>query len=99
MHEMRAGADPGLRADFEAEIGNTLDRDQPAIGDTAGKARLLFAEQRGAHRRMNAVGADQHIGLDVRAVVEPGLDSVAAIGEPDEPMAEMDPLGRETRRR
>ena len=46
---------------------------------------------------MDAVGADQHIGFDARAVFEPGLGAVAAIGEPDEAVAEMHPLGRETR--
>ena len=46
---------------------------------------------------MDAVGADQHIGRDARAVLEPGLDAVAAFGEPDEPVAEMHALGREAR--
>ena len=46
---------------------------------------------------MNAVGADQNIRLDARAVLEPGLGPVAAIGKPDETVAEMDMLGRETR--
>jgi hypothetical protein len=46
---------------------------------------------------MNAVGADQHIRPDARAVLEPGLGPVAAIGEPDKTVAQMDMLGRETR--
>ena len=95
MHEMAAGADPGLAAELEAEIGDALDRHQPAIGDAAGEVRRLVAEQRGAHRRMDAVGADQHVGGDARAVVEAGLDAVAPVVEADQAVAEMDVLGRE----
>ena len=43
---------------------------------------------------MDAVGADQHVDRDARAVVEPCLDAVAPVGEADEAMAEMDALGR-----
>jgi hypothetical protein len=64
MHEMRAGADPGLIAGIEPEIGDALDRDQSAIGDAAGKARRLCAEERGAHHRMDAIGANQDVGRD-----------------------------------
>ncbi len=46
---------------------------------------------------MDAVGADQHVGGDARAVVEPGLDAVAPVGEADQAVAEMDALGREAR--
>ena len=48
MHEMRAGADPGLVAGLEPEIGDALDRHQTAIRDAAGKARRLLAEECGA---------------------------------------------------
>ena len=37
VHEMPAGTDPGLVAEFEREIGDALDRHQSAIGDAAGK--------------------------------------------------------------
>jgi hypothetical protein len=50
MQEMRAGADPGLVATLEPEIGDALGRHQPAIGDVARKARRLLAEERRAHR-------------------------------------------------
>ena len=46
---------------------------------------------------MDAVGADQHVGGDAHAVVEPGLDAVALVGKADEPVAEMDALRREAR--
>ncbi len=97
MDEVPAGADPGLRTEFKPEIGDPLDRNEPAIGDTAGELRRLVAEKPGADSRMNAVGADQHIGLDTRAVGEPGLDAVAAIGEIDESAAEMDVFGGKSR--
>ena len=48
---------------------------------------------------MNAVGADQHVGRDAGAVVEPCLDSVAIIGEADKAMAEMDAARQESPKR
>jgi hypothetical protein len=92
VHEVRARADPRLVAVVEAEIGDALDRDKPAIGDTAGEHRRLVAEQPGADRRMDAVGADQHVDRDAHAIVEPGLHGVAAVGEAGEPVAEMNVL-------
>ncbi len=97
VDEMAAGPDPRLVAQFEPEVGDALDWHQPAIGDAAGKARRLLAEQLGAHRRVDAVGADQHIAGDPRAVVEPCLDFRALVGEADQPVAEMHPLGRKAR--
>src|SRR5580704_17231822 len=94
---MRAGPDPGLAAELEPEIGDALDRHQPAIGDAAGELRRLLAEQGSAYRRMDAVGADQNVGRDARLVLKPSLDVVAPLGEPSEAMSEMDPLGRKPR--
>ena len=42
---------------------------------------------------MDAVGADQQVDRDAGAIVEPGLDPIAPLGEVDEAMAEMDMLG------
>ena len=97
MHEMAARADPGLVAQLEPEAGDALDRHQTAIGDAAGKARFLLAEQRGAHRRLDAVGTDQHIGCNCGAVVEMRLAAVAAVGRTDQPMPEVDALRRKCR--
>src|SRR5262245_9580808 len=47
---------------------------------------------------MDAVGADQDVGRDGRATLEPGLDTVALVVEPDQTAAEMDAIGGETRR-
>jgi len=87
-----------LRADFEPEICDAFGRDQAAIGDAAGEARRLLAEQRGAHRRIDTVSADQDVSRDVRAVLEPTLDAVALVVQPDQAVAEVNAFGREARR-
>ena len=47
---------------------------------------------------MDAVGADQHVERNVRAVVEPHLDIVPPVGEAGEPVAQMNVLVRKSRR-
>ncbi len=84
VHEVPAGAHSRLRADFEPEICDALGRDQAAIGDAAGEARRLLAEQRGADRRIDTVSADQGLSRDVRAVLEPSLDAVALVVQPNQ---------------
>jgi hypothetical protein len=44
VHKMPAGAHPGLAAELELELGDPFGRNQPAIGDTTGKGRLLRAK-------------------------------------------------------
>ena len=44
--------------------------------------------------RMDAVGADQQVGLDRRAVLEARDDPLALLLEADQPVADMQPLGR-----
>src|ERR1041384_7095538 len=46
---------------------------------------------------MNAVGADQDVGRNARAIVEPRLDMVTVVAERQETMAKMDVLGRKPR--
>src|SRR5712691_10300325 len=46
---------------------------------------------------MDTVGADQKVDRDSHAILEPGLDAVALVGEADEAVAEMDVLHREAR--
>src|SRR5271166_2671420 len=89
MHEMGARSDPRLVAVIEAEIGDALDRDKPAIGDTAGEHRCLVAEQPSLNCRMDAIGADQQVDRNTRAIVESGLDAVSLVGEAGESVAEM----------
>src|SRR5262244_3315962 len=40
----------------------------PAPADTAGESRRVTAEQAFSHNRMNAIGADDDVGLDLAAV-------------------------------
>src|SRR5215510_9714738 len=42
-----------------------------APADTAGESRRIRAEQTLSHNRVNAVGADDDIGLDLAAVAQP----------------------------
>src|SRR2546430_12864583 len=70
VHEVPAGTDPRLGADLQPEVGDALDRYQATIGDAAREARRLLAEQRGAHRGVDAVRADQQIDRDAPAVLD-----------------------------
>src|SRR2546425_4342582 len=97
VHEVPAGADPRLRAELQVELGETLGRDQSAIRDAAGEARRFLAEQPGAPRRVDAVGADQDVGRDALAVLEPGRDAVALVVQPDQAVTEVNAFGHETR--
>src|SRR5262249_3071068 len=97
VHEMPARADPRLRSDLGPEVGDALDRYQAAIGDAAGEARRLLTEERGAHGRMDAVGADQDVDGNSGVVLEPGLDAVALVGEADDAVPQMDASGRKPR--
>ena len=72
-----------------------LGRHEPAVGGAAGEDRVLGAEQRGAHVRVDAVGADQHVDVGDRAVVERDLDTVAVVSEAPEPVADMQALRRQ----
>ena len=47
---------------------------------------------------MYAVGAHQDVGGDPRVVVESDLDVVAAVGEPNQSVSQMNALRREGRR-
>lgn len=45
-------------------------RDDAAVADLPGEARVVRAEQRLSHAGVNAVGADDHIRLHLAAVLE-----------------------------
>ena len=47
-----------------------VDRDDAAIADLSGEPGIVRAEERGAHPRMDAVGADDDVGLDLAAILE-----------------------------
>src|SRR6266545_7871083 len=48
--------------------GTALSGRHAAPADTAGESRRVRAEQALSHNRMNAVGADDDVGLDLAAV-------------------------------
>ena len=60
-------AHPYLRVTSSSRWREPLGRHQPAIRDAAGEARAPAGPNRHpAHRRVDAVGADQHVDLDRR---------------------------------
>ncbi len=76
----------------------SVERHQSAPADAAGKTRRLRTEQASANGGMNAVGADNHIRLDVLAVDKAcpcrrvaGLDPGAARAEIDDAVGEPAP--------
>src|SRR5438105_14835932 len=59
MYEMGTGADPGLVAGLDPELGDALGRHLPAISDAAGTAPRLSVHEGRAHRGTDAIGAGQ----------------------------------------
>ena len=74
-------------------MAQALGGDQAAVGDAAREARLLGAEQRAPHRRVDAVGGHQHVRLGALAAREPQLDPVPAVLEAGEAVPDVHPLG------
>ena len=95
VHEVGLGAHPDLGGHLEVEVAQALGRHQPAIRGAAGEDGVLRAEQHLADGRVDAVGADQEVDLDRRAVRERRLDAVAVVDEAGEPVADVQALGRE----
>ena len=58
-----------------------LGRHEPAPGDIARVARQFLPEQLPAHRRVDAIGADQHVSRDLRAVGQRDSDAVRGLRE------------------
>ena len=63
------------------EMRDALGRHQPAPGDVAGVARQLLAEHLPAHRRMDAVGADENVAGRGAAIGERDRDAVRVLIE------------------
>ena len=83
---------PEERCRLRRDVAHLFRRNETAIGP-AGKPRPLRAQQRLPHRREDAVGGEQHIGLDLDAVVEPCPDLVGVLLDADAAMRQMDTLG------
>src|SRR5690606_35515900 len=70
VHDVLAGADPvdaciGLHA-----LGQVLERDHAAPGDTTRELRAVLLDHGLARDRVHAIGPDQRIAFDARAVVQ-----------------------------
>jgi len=89
MHDMAAGADP-IGADLARDRRRqTLHLDHAAPGDDAAELRLGGSEQRRAHQRMDAVGADRELGPDRRSRRETQFDVAVARRNRDAPAIEV----------
>ena len=78
------------------EMRDPLGRHQPAPGDIAGVARQLLAEHLSAHRRMDAIGADQDVAGRGAAVGERDGDAVGVLIEALDARAEAEAFLAET---
>ena len=76
-------------------MGHQLGRHYGAVRHHSGKARMLFAEQRVAHHRMNAIGADQHITAVLTAILEMQVDAVVSLLDPFGALGKLHLLQRE----
>lgn len=76
-------------------MGHQLGRHHRAVRHHPGKARVLFAKQRVAHHRVDAVGADQHIAAVLAAVLEVQADAVVSVLNPLGALGELHLLQRE----
>ena len=68
MHDMAVRAHPHRAVDDINVARHRVGRRHAAPADAAGEARHVGAEQTVAHHRMDAVGADHDVGLDLAAV-------------------------------
>ena len=68
VDEVPAGAQE--RGRLRRNVAHAFRGDQAPVG-AAGEPWALRPEQHAPHRREDAVGGDQHVGFDLRAVVEP----------------------------
>ena len=90
---MKCRPGPRKAVELRRNVAHLLRRNEPTIG-AAGEARTLWSDERTAHRRKDAVGRDQHIGLDLGAVLELHAHGLAVLFDADAAVREMDALGR-----
>ena len=91
VDEVPAGTEECRR--LRRNVAHLFDRDQAAIG-AAGEPRPFRPEQRAPHRREDAVGGDQHVGLDLDAVLELRPHRLAVLLDADAAVRQMHPLAR-----
>ena len=89
VNEMMVGSPPHVGRDLDSEMRHAIGRNQPAIGHVSRKSRRLRPHDGFAHRRVDAVGANDHVGIGGRAVVELHFDAIGMLGQSDASMVEM----------
>ena len=89
---MPTGTHPHIARDLEIEMAQALGRDEAAIGRTAGEMGAPRAEQDPLDRRVDAIRADKRVDEDRLPVLEVGLDGVAVIDEPHQPVPDVNAL-------
>src|SRR5262249_52451392 len=65
----------------EVELGQPLGRHESAPGDISRVARQFLPEELPAHRRVDAVGADQHVARGLHAIGQRDGDTVRGLRE------------------
>ena len=96
LHDAAVRSHPDAGDLRHIEMRDALGRHQPAPGDVAGVARQLLAEHLSAHRRMDAVGADQNVAGRGAAIGERQGDAVAILIEALDARAEAEAFLAET---
>ena len=98
LHDAAVRSHPDAGDLGHIEMRDALGRHQPAPGDIAGVARQLLAEHLSAHRRMDAVGADEDVAGRGAAVGERDGDAVGILIEALDARAEAEAFLAEHRR-
>ena len=90
LHDAAVRSHPDAGDLGDIEMRDPLGRHQPAPGDVAGVARQLLAEHLPAHRRVDAVGADEDVAGRGAAVGERDGDAVGILIEALDARAEVE---------
>src|SRR5580704_968630 len=93
VYEVMPRSPPGNGGDLDSQLLHAISGNQTAIGHVPRKSRRLLAHDDLPHRRVNTVGANDHVGISGHAVVKLHFDAVAVLGQPDASMVEMKHAG------
>jgi hypothetical protein len=97
MNEVMVRAPPHGSPDLDPEVCHPRCRNQSAISHVSRKAWRLRTHDAVAHRRVNTVGANDHVSIRGRAAMEMDFDMVPALGQSHASMVEMHHAGRHRR--
>ncbi len=89
------GAEPRSAVHRRQTARDGVDRDEAAPADLAGEARRVRAEEACSHGGVDAVGADNDVGLDIATVVEMRDGAVGHVLDAGAARAEVNDLGRQ----